>query len=175
MSTPIPYPLLNGARQSFVSTEIRFAQPAIGATQGGAALSLNLRGYKAANYGRTRSRAMVYGNHPDPLGKTRGKNEYKAEVEFALAEVKSIQDALQSLAGGAGGYGDVFFTMIITHSENGFDTITDEIRGCTFDSDELSLSEGTEATYQKIQLNPLKVIRNGIDDVTYPLTPIVSS
>ena len=173
MTTPIAYPLLNGVRQSFVSTEIRFAQAAIGTTQGGTALSLNLRGYKSANYGRTRTRGMMYGNHPDPLGKTRGKNEYKCELEFAIAEVLAIQNALQALAGGPSGYGDVFFQLIITHSENGFDTITDTISGCTFDTDDLSLSEGVDATYQKINVNPLKVVRNGIDDVTYPLTPIV--
>src|SRR5271165_7116200 len=109
MTTPIAYPLLNGVRQSFVSTEVRFAAPSLGATQGGTALSLNLRGYKSATYGRTRTRGMMYGNHPDPLGKTRGKNEYKCELEFAIAEVNAIQQALQSLAGGASGYGDVFF------------------------------------------------------------------
>lgn len=172
MGTPIAYPLLNGVRQSFVSTEIRFATAAIGATQGGATLNLNLRGYKSATYGRTRSRAKMWGNHPDPIGKTRGKNDYKAEFEFAVAEVLAIQESLQALTGGASGYGDVLFGLIITHSENGFDTIIDSIAGCTFDEDELSLTEGIEGTYQKLNFNPLKVIRNDIDDVTFPLTPL---
>lgn len=172
MSTPIAYPLLNGVRQSFVSTEIRFATAAIGATQGGATLNLNLRGYKSATYGRVRSRTKVWGNHSDPIGKTRGKNDYKCELEFAIAEVYAIQLALQALAGGQSGYGDVFFGLIITHSENGFDTITDSILGCTFDEDEVGIAEGSEATYQKLNLNPLKVLRNGMDDVTFPLTPV---
>ncbi len=172
MGTPIAYPLLNGVRQSFVSTEIRFATAAIGATQGGTTLNLNLRGYKSANYGRTRSRTKMWGNHPDPIGKTRGKNDYKAEFEYAIAEVYAIQQALQALAGGASGYGDVFFSMFVTHSENGFDTVVDSILGCTFDDDELSIAEGTEGMYQKLNFNPLKVIRNGVDDVQFPLTPI---
>jgi hypothetical protein len=173
MSTPIAYPLLNGVRQSFVSTEIRFAAAAIGTTQAGQTLSLNLRGYKSCNYGRTRDRTIMYGNHPDPIGKTRGKNAYKCEVEWAIAEFLAIQNALIALTGGTSGYGDVLFSMQITHSENGFDTIVDTVSGCTLDMDEMSLTEGTEATYQKMDLHPLKVLRNGFDDVQFPLTPIV--
>lgn len=166
-TTAIQYPLVNGARHSFVSTEVRFTQPAIGSTQAGAALALALRGYKSINYSRTRSRTMVYGNHPDPLGKTRGKNEYKADSEWFLAEFTVIQNALQALAGQ--GYGDVFFDMVITYSENGFDTITDTIIGCTMDTTEANNAEGTEPTMRKIELNPLKILINGIDDVPNPL------
>jgi hypothetical protein len=166
-STAISYPLVNGARHSFVSTEVRFTQPAVGSTQTGAALALALRGYKSINYNRTRSRTMVRGNHPDPLGKTRGTNEYKADCEFFLAEFNAIQAALQALAGQ--GYGDVFFDVVVTYSENGFDTITDTIIGCTLDTTEASNSEGTEATMRKMEFNPLKVLFNGLDDVPNPL------
>lgn len=169
MAAPIPTPLLNGVRQSFVSTQITFANGAVGNAAGGQALALALRGYKSATYGRTRTRTIVYGNHPDPLGKTKGKNEYKFEAEYLIAEVQAIRDALQALAGA--GYGDVFFQAIITHSENGFDTIVDTIKGCTLDMDELALAEGTEPTMSKLSFTPLKVLMNGVDDLAVPLQP----
>ena len=172
MSTPIAYPLLNGVRQSFVSTEIRFATAAIGATQGGTTLSLNLRGYKNAEYGRKRTRGELRGNHPDPIGKTRGSNAYTGKFTYALAEALAIRNALQALAGGASGYGDVFFSVIITHSETGFDTQTDTVSGCTLDDDQIKLAEGVEATMVDLDFSPLKVLINGVDDVTNPLTPI---
>ena len=168
MTTPIAYPLLNGVRQSFVSTEITFQQPAIGATQGGQSLNLALRGYTSMKYGRVRSRTKVWGNHPDPIGKTRGKNDYTGEFKYLLAEVVLIRAALQSLGGG---YGDVMFNVHITHSENGFDTHVIDILGCTFDKDEISLAEGTEASAIDLDFNPLKVKYDGVDDNTIPLQP----
>ncbi len=167
MSEPLAYPLLNGNRHSFVSTEFRFKAPAIANTQAGNALSLALRGYKSANYSRTRSRSYVRGNHPDPLGKTRGTNEYKGDCEWYLAEFNVIQAQLQALAGQ--GYGDVYFDIVITYSENGFDVITDTILGCTLDTTEASNAEGNDATVRKMELNPLKVLFNGLDDTDPPL------
>ena len=172
MSTPISYPDINGVRQSFVSSEIKFAQPAIGGSVGGATLSLNLRGYKAADYGRKRTRGELRGNHPDPLGKTRGSNAYTGKFTYALAEALAIRNALQALAGGSSGYGDVFFSVIVTHSETGFDTQTDSVLGCTLDDDQIKLAEGVEATMVELDFSPLKVLINGVDDVTNPLTPI---
>ena len=164
MSTPIAYPLLNGVRQSFVSTEIRFATAAIGATQGGTTLSLNLRGYKNAEYGRKRTRGELRGNHPDPIGKTRGSNAYTGKFTYALAEALAIRNALQALAGGASGYGDVFFSVIITHSETGFDTQTDTISGCTLDDDQLETKQGPTGTLITLDFGPLKILMNGVDD-----------
>lgn len=166
MATPISYPLINGYRQSFVSTEVTFTQPAVGATSGGQALQLALRGYKSIKYTRKRSRTMVRGNHPDPLGKTRGENEYTCEVEYLLAEFQAIQDAIQQLQAG---YGDVSFNLVVTHSEPGSDPTTDTIVGCTIDSTENDSAQGTEATMRKMEFAPLKIFFNGVDDVTVPL------
>lgn len=165
MATPIAYPFVNGVRQSFVSTEIRFTSPAVGTTQQGTALALSLRGYTSIEYSRDRERTTVYGNHPDPIGKTKGKNTYKASAEFFLSEWKAIKDAIKALGSGAG-YGDVAFDIVVTHSENGTDTQTDSIIGCTLDSTENASAEGTEATKRKINFNPLKVILDKDDDTT---------
>lgn len=150
-TTPIQYPLINGVRHSFSSIEFRLAGQIF-------------VGFKSINYARKRSRTMVYGNHPDPLGKTRGKNEYSGDVELYLAEWNAFQAQLGA------GYGDVPFVVICTYTENGFDTIADEIRGCTMDSTEAAGSDSTDPLTRKFDLAPLKILFNGIDDLATPLT-----
>jgi hypothetical protein len=152
MTTPIQYPLANGNRHGgTVSIELKLA-------------GTIFVGFTSINYTRTRSRTMVYGNSPDPIGKTRGTNEYKADCELYLAEF----NAFQALLGP--GYGDVFFEINVTYSENGFDTISDTIRGCTLDTTEASNAQGTDPTKRKFELNPTKILFNGIDDMAVPLT-----
>ena len=154
MATQIPYPLVNGVRHSFTSIELNLA-------------GLIFRGFKSINYSRNRSRAMPYGNSPDPLGKTRGKNEYKADCELYLAEWHVFQQTLISLGSG---YGDQPFFVLVTYGENWFDTIQDQLLGCTLDTTDASNSEGTDPTVRKSELNPIKVLFNGQDDLATPLT-----
>jgi len=150
MTTPIQYPLINGVRHSFSSIELKIA-------------GLIFVGFKTINYSRTRSRSNVHGKSPDPIGKTRGKNEYKADCELYLAEWNALQAELGP------GYGDTFFTITVTYGENGFDTIQDVIKGCTLDSTDASNSEGTDPTVRKLDLNPMKILFNGIEDMDTPL------
>lgn len=158
MPAQIPLPLINGVRHSFASVEIKVA-------------NLIFVGVKGCDYSRKRSRAQVRGNHPDPIGQTRGENEYEASIEIYLAEFNQLQAALQALGGGKG-YGDVFFDVICTYGENGFDTITDTIRGCSIDSTEASLAQGPDALTRTIDLTPLKILFNQIDDLAVPLVGV---
>lgn len=149
----IPYPLINGFRHSGNSIEVDL---------GGS----RFRGFKTIDYDRTRSRSTVWGNHPDPIGKTRGKNEYKASCELYLAEWHAWITSLGT------GYGDKAFTVTVTYVEGGFDTITDILSGCTIDSVAGShSSDSTDPLIRKFDLNPLKIIFGsaGLDDVAIPL------
>lgn len=148
--SPIAYPLLNGVRHSFASVEFKFN-------------GLIYVGVASMNYKRTRTRGWVRGNHPDPLGKTLGENEYTADVELYLAEWNVFQANLGA------GYGDVFFDATATYSSNGFDLISDTILGCTFDTTEVALAKGTDGLSRKIELNPVKILFNGKEDLAVPL------
>lgn len=150
MTTPIQYPLINGVRHSFASIELKLA-------------SLIYVGFKSINYSRTRSRGKAMGNHPDPLGKTRGTNEYSADVELYLAEWNLFQQSLGP------GYGDVLFQVLVTYSENGFDTIVDTINGCSIDSTDAQNAQGSDPSVRKVDLSPLKILFNGADDLATPL------
>lgn len=157
----IPYPLVNGFRQSFVSTSVRFAKASIAGSPGGIALSLALRGYTKIKYKWKRTREMPRGNHPDPLGKTRGENEYTCEAEYLMAEANAI---VQTIAQIKSGFGDLFFDLIVTHAEQGTDTVTDSIIGCTLDSLENDSAQGAAPTKRAFEFSPLKILWNGQDN-----------
>lgn len=157
MTTNLSYPLINGVRHSFVSIELKLNNQIF-------------VGFKSINYSRKRNRTMVRGNHPDPLAKTRGSNEYSADCEMYLAEFNLFQAALITTAQQQSlGYGDVAFQVLVSYSENGLDTIQDVINGCTLDETTASQSQGDDPLVRKLDLAPLKVLFNSVDDVTTPL------
>lgn len=164
MTTPISYPLVDGFRKSWSSIEAVFSAR----SGSGPSMALNFRGFRNINLSRTKSRPHVYGTHPDPIGKVRGKNEYKGSVEILVEEWNQLQAELANIRAD---YGNVFFTFTRTYTENGSDTIVDTAIGCTIDTTESDDSEGTDPTMRKIELNPLKIYFNGLDD-EIPLAPV---
>ncbi len=157
--SPLAYQLLNGVRHGWSSVEAKFGAPVN---------QVNIA-FKSLNYKRTRTREMLRGNHPDPLGKTRGTNEYTADCEMPLAEANLLISQLQASVGGVGGWGDVFFDLVVSYTENGFDTITHTIKGCTLDEVDASMSEGAGPLMRKFVLNPLKILDALGDDLAVPL------
>lgn len=172
VTTPLQYPLINGFRKSFVSLEAVWSLVppgpigAIVAATG--ALNLNMKGYKNIHMERTKTRGDARGTHPDPLGKTRGSNKYKASVELMIEEWLHLQQQIQAIQSD---YGNAFFNFSRTYTENGSDTITDIAIGCTMDSTEGTDDQGDDPTMRKMELNPLKILFNQLDD-EIPLQPL---
>ncbi len=154
MADALIYPLINGFRHGFSSITLKFK------LVGGTDIQMFV---KSINYGRTRSRGLMMGNHPDPIAKTRGENAYKGSVEMALAEYRLLVAQLGK------GYGDIQFTTLVTYGETGFETVTDELLGCTIDDDDASNSQGTDPLVRKLDLSPLKIRMAGNDDLLVPL------
>ncbi len=162
-SQPLLYPLINGVRHDWASIELHVAGQIVIAR-------------KSINYSRIRTRAMAEGASPDPLGKTLGRNAYKADIEMLLAEFYQLQSILSQQAaalGGANGagYGDVPFLVQVMYASRGFDQVTDTIIGCTMDSTEVAHGVSPDALSRKFELNPLKILFNGLDDLLDPLGP----
>jgi hypothetical protein len=147
----ILYPLINGVRPSFASVEFVFGVRRV-------------IGVKAINYKRERKREYVYGTSPDPLGKTQGVNEYSADVELFLPEWALVSEIP--------GYGDVPFLVIVNYTAVGTGTVTDVLVNCTIDSTDASNGQGPGALSRKVELNPTKILFNGIDDMLIPLAGI---
>ena len=147
----IQYPLINGNRHDFSSIEV----------------NLNgeiFRGFHSINYSRTRTRTDVRGNHPDPLGKTRGTTEYSGDCELYLAEWNQFINDIGV------GYGDYFFTVTASYTAPpAFDPNQDVLLGCTIDSTEVSQSQSGDPLMRKFNLRPVKILFNGIDDAAPPL------
>ncbi len=156
MADSLVYPLIRGKRHGFASLKAVFN------LDGGKKIEMYV---KSVNYGRTRTRGWVRGNHPDPIAKTTGENEYKANVEMPLAEYRLLVAELGQ------GYGDMDFDLFVTYGENGFETVTDEILGCNLDDDDASNSAGPDPLMRKIELNPMKIKMAGVDDLLFPMVP----
>jgi hypothetical protein len=147
----IPYPIINGVRHDFTSTVLKIDEQ-------------EFQGYRKVTHNRKRDRTKVYGNNPDPLGKTRGKNDYEFKVTVLLAEFKAfITDYFES------GYGDAVFSCQLSYIENGFDSQDVLAIGCTIDESSFDHSEGTDALEVEIDFSPIKIIYNGVDDNATPL------
>lgn len=151
--TPISFPLINGFRHQFSSVELKFQFD-------GNKVQVFA---KSLNYSRKRNRGLVRLNHPDPVAKTRGENEYSADMELPVAEWLLVKRTLGP------GYGDKAFSLLVTYGENGFDTFTDQILGCTMDGVEAFMSQGTDPLMRKFDLNPLKILFDDDDDLENPL------
>lgn len=160
MTDQLQYPFVTGFRHGFASVTAEFKIP------GGN--TVTFRGFKSINYTRTRDRGIIRGNHPDPLGKTRGENSYSADCEVYLAEFANLIETLGA------GYGDIPFTLLVHFVEGGFTGLQDEVQGCTLDSTEAPNAQGTDGLTRKFNLNPLKILFDGEDDVEVPLAPQAS-
>ena len=150
MTTPIQYPLINGMRHSFASIKLQIQ-------------NTKFTGFKSINYNYAKTREEARGNHPDALGKTRGENAYKCDVEVYLAEFNAFIATLGA------GWGQIFFTVLVSYSENGFDITQDTILGCTIDEIDASQGQGPSALTRKLTFAPLKILYNGLDGEPNPL------
>lgn len=151
MPIPIAYPDTTGFRAGFQSVVLKIDNQ-------------EFVGFKSVEGERTRDRPKVYGANADPIGKVRGKNDYKFKVTVYVAEFKAfVTDHFGA------GYGDKVFSCQVDITENGYDTQTHQILGCTIDSSVFSFGEGTDPLTFDIEFNPTKIIFNKTDDNARPL------
>ena len=151
--TTIPYPMTNGVRQAWCSLELKVrGVPYLGIT--------------SLNYSWEIKRDNVYGTHPDPLGITRGQATYTADIEMLLAEYNFLITQLGN------GFAEVPLDIFATYSENGLDTICDQVLGCLMDKGEASQAVDSKALVRKVTLHPIKVKPNGLDIFKIPLVGV---
>lgn len=128
-------------------------------------------GWTAVEGERTRERVLVWGANADPLGKTRGKNTYKASVGMYPAEFNVFM--VQHFGPG---WGDRQFSAQVIVNENGYDTIDIRMTGCTVDVMKFSFASDSAdpLKIEGIELNPIKITWNGVDDNARPLRGAVA-
>ena len=129
--------------------------------------------FKKIEYSRTRSREMIMGAHPDPMGKTLGENAYKCTAELYINEFVLFLRQIK-LANPTGGYGEIFFPINVQYNIVGVGVVTDTIEGCTIDSTDASNSQGPGGLTRTIEFNPTKIKFDGLDDVDVPLSVVTA-
>lgn len=159
MTDVLQFPLINGLRHSFSSMKFVFSS-----TDEYEVPDIKIF-LKSIDYERTRDRGEVRANHPDPIAKTLGENSYSASMEIYRAEWNLILSTYGE------GYGDRTFSVLVTWGLNGFETVTDELIGCHFDSSGSGGAQGSDPSVVKIDLAPLKIKFAGYDDLVTPLAP----
>ncbi len=153
MPVPIRYPDTSGFRAGFQSVILKID-------------GQEFAGVTAVDGERTRERVLVYGTNADPIGKTRGKNTYKMSVGVYVAEFNFF--IIQHFGPG---WGDQPFNAEVTINENGYDTQQYLGIGCTVDVAKWSFAEGADPLkFEGIEMNPVKILINGLDDNAQPLT-----
>lgn len=154
--TTIPYPFVNGVRQSFCSMELK-------------TLGIPFMGIASANYSWEVKREEVHGTHPDPLGVTRGQASYTFEAEFYLAEYNLL------IATIGNGFAETPMTATATYSETGLDTICDTIQIVGLDKGDGSQSNDSKAITRKVTFHAIKIWPNGFDLWNNPLKGFAAS
>lgn len=153
--TPIAVPLINGAAPSFGHIQMEIA-------------GLDFTGgFKSIKYKRERKRDKVMSNSPDPVAQTQGENTYTASAVVYWAWWLALLRTVRAQIGP--GYGDITFTTLVSYTPNGFDPSQDVILGCHFDSTDADQSAGTGPLERTIDLNPIKILFDGVDDLEEPL------
>ena len=147
---PMQYPLINGLRYDWTSISIMINgnRRELGAT------SLDFDDPLEGN--------LVFGNHAQSLGSTRGTQSCSASVEMLKAEAEQwVRDM-------GPGYKEKYFPIVVRFSENG---TSSEVRleGCRIKADPFSGAQGGDALKVKFDLMVLRVIRDGIQGVANPL------
>lgn len=143
------YPLVNGTRHEWTSIEIKVKGQIV-------------LGVKELSYNDKLEPTKVYGVHAQPLGRTRGVYSAEASITLLLDEANTL---IQTLGDG---FKEQVFDITCAYSE-GSSTITDEIIGCRIKGLDQSLSQGSDATARKFDLDVMYIVWNGKESLNSPL------
>ena len=151
MTTPVQYPFVNGVYHAFASVEFKWN-------------GVIYVGIKAINYDMQLVPTKVRGAHSEAIGRTRGDLDANGDVEFYLQQANQLINDLGN------GYMERVLQATATYSENGLDTITDELIGIRIQQISDGHSQGVDALTKKFTLNIMKVKHNGFDPLLNPLS-----
>ena len=153
---PITYPLINGVRHEWSSVEIKLRGDVY-------------VGVKEIKYSDTLKGTKIRGTHPVPIGRTRGEYDCEASIVLWLAEAVQFRAALGP------GYKEVPFDIVVSYTEDGFETIQDEIIGCRITKDEGGGGGGADALSTPWDLDPMNIRWNGVESLKTTLQELSPS
>lgn len=152
MSTPVQYPLINGARKDFSSISLFAA-------------GRQFVGFTAINYSDALRPGSVFGGSAQRIGRTRGQREITASITMYRAEWNDLRAALGP------GYMEVPFDVTVSYGDDGLPTERDQLLGCRIVSESNNNAAGSEALTVDLELDVMDMLHNGLSPLRSPLAP----
>lgn len=140
------YPLVGGVRHEWSSVNIKL----------GGDLYI---GVKSISYNDTLGPTKIRGTHPVPIARTRGQYDAEGSIEMYTAEARQFRKKLGP------GYKEVSFDIVVSYTEDGFDTITDTIVGCRIKKDQGGGQDGTDALTVPWDLDVMNILWDGVSSI----------
>lgn len=142
------YPDVNGVRTSYCSIELGLQNRPI-------------PGAKSINYEDSGTIGHVKGTSANIIGRTRGDNESKGDLELYQEEWDEMLPILTR--GGAVGYMELSWPMTVCYAEaaNLFKTKTDHLVGVRFHSFKKANGESTDGLVVSVQLDIMRIKWHG--------------
>lgn len=150
----VSYPLINGVRWDYSSIEFELDA------------MKRVFGVKEISYSDQLEPGLVYGAHPQPLGRTRGV--YSAEGSFSIyreeygdfmAFLSSLQPPPLNASGTSGTLGvfETPFTVTLNFGEQGQQQHTDKLVACRVKKRDKSFSQSADPLVVKVDLSILRI------------------
>ena len=140
---PAASPLINGHRFSWASIEVKIGGEVMGDLQG-------------ITYNQSNEKSKVMGKGQKARGKTRGVHDCDATITLLLSAANDLRAALGD------NYGAVNFDIVVMFSENGEDTSTHVLEGCSIDTESNDYQQGPDGLVEEIGLSVMDVVKNGL-------------
>jgi len=122
-------------------------------------------GFTSLSFSDKRERKAVYGmgKAQAPRGKTRGKYTVdNAKLSGPISSVQAARAALAAKSTDGKSYGDVEFHVTCQFVETTETPMVVELFQCTWASNSLDASEGTDEVAEDFEVMPMKIERNGL-------------
>jgi hypothetical protein len=147
---PALYPDINGVRQDYSCvTAIVGVKP--------------FRGVKSVNYSDGAEPGDVYGTGAQRVGRTRGQYKPEGSIEFYEQEWRDFLAALPP----AIGYLEIVFPIFVAYQSTMVSPLNyDALYGCRIKKVESSRQEGSEALTVKLDLDIMRIERDGKQALT---------
>jgi hypothetical protein len=139
---PTQNPLINGVVHDWSSVRISVRGKTI-------------LGVRTLTYSDKLESTKVYGTHPQPLGRTRGRYEAEGSLGLYLAEANELLTILGP------GFSEVPFDIICSYSDGVSPVITDTLRGARLVGPATDYSEGGDPLGLEFDLDILAILWNG--------------
>ncbi len=122
-------------------------------------------GFTSVEYNDKRERAKGYGmgRHQAPSRRSRGKYTVDpVKLEGFKSSMSQLRAQLAAKGPDGISYGDTEFNVVIQYSESDDSPVTVELERCVYTATTSSDKEGAELIMETIELDCMKITRNGL-------------